>query len=72
MRGRPTIAATAYIRLRAGAGAKPAIRLTPKAARLLRRTGRITLAVNAVLERGAARHAASSFVVTVRAPKHRR
>jgi hypothetical protein len=72
VRGRPTIAGTARIRLRAGASAKVAIRLTPKAARLLRRNGRITLAVSAVLERGAARHAASSFAVTVRAPKRTR
>ena len=70
--GRPTIAGTAQIRLRAGASAKLAIRLTPKAARLLRRKGRITLAVSATLERGAARHAASSFAVTVKAPKRRR
>jgi hypothetical protein len=67
VRGRPTIAGTAQIRLRAGASAKVAIRLTPKAARLLRSKGRITLAVSAILERGAARHAASSFAVTVRA-----
>jgi hypothetical protein len=49
-----------------------AIRLTPKAARLLRSKGRITLAVSAVLERGAVRHAASSFAVTVKAPKRKR
>ncbi|HEX6697009.1 MAG TPA: hypothetical protein VF080_09450 [Solirubrobacteraceae bacterium] len=67
--GRPRIAGTAQIRLRPGASAKLAIRLTPKAARLLRSKGRITLAVSAVLERGAARHAASSFAVTVKAPK---
>ena len=72
MRGRPTIAGTAQVRLRAGASAKLAIRLTPKAARLLRGRGRITLAVNAVLERGGARQAASSFAVTLRAPRHGR
>jgi hypothetical protein len=72
VRGRPTIAGTARIRLRAGASAKVAIRLTPKAARLLRSKGRITLAVSAVLERGAVRHAASSFAVTVKAPKRKR
>jgi hypothetical protein len=72
VRGRPTIAGTAQIRLRAGASAKIAIRLTPKAARLLRSKGRITLSVRAVLERGAAQHAASSFAVTVKAPKRRR
>jgi hypothetical protein len=69
---RASIAGTAQIRLRAGASAKIAIRLTPKAARLLRSKGRITLSVRAVLERGAAQHAASSFAVTVKAPKRRR
>jgi hypothetical protein len=72
VRGRPAIAGTARIRLQPGARASIAIRLTPKAARLLRAKGRITLSVNAVLERGAVRHARSSFAVTVRAPKRRR
>ena len=72
VRGRPTIAGTAQIRLRAGASAKIAIRLTPRAARFLRSTGRITLSVSAVLRRGAAQHAASSFAVTVKAPRRRR
>ncbi len=72
LRGRPTIAGRAQIRLRAGATAKVAIRLTPKAARLLRSKGRLTLSVSAVLRRGAAQHATSSFAVTVRAPARRR
>jgi hypothetical protein len=72
VRGRPTVAGTAQTRLPPGASAKLAIRLTPKAARLLRSKGRITLAVSAVLERGGMRHAASSFAVTIKAPKRRR
>jgi hypothetical protein len=68
VRGRPTVAGTAQIRVRAGATVKIAIRLTPKAARMLRKQRRITLAVKAVLERGAAQHAVASFAVTVKAP----
>jgi hypothetical protein len=72
VRGRPTIAGTAQARLRAGASAKIAIRLTPRAARRLRSKGRMTLSISAVLRRGAAQHAASSFAVTVEAPRRRR
>jgi hypothetical protein len=72
VRGRPAIAGSAQIRLRAGATAKIAIRLTPKAVRLLRKKRKITLAVKAVLKRGIAEHATSSFTVTVKAPAHGR
>jgi hypothetical protein len=68
IRGRPAVAGTAQIRLRPGASARITIRLTPKAARLLRRQRRITLAIKAVLKRGVADHATSSFAVTVKAP----
>jgi len=68
VRGRPAVAGTAQIRVRAGSTAKIAIRLTPKAARMLRKQRRITLVVKAVLERGAAQHAVASFAVTVKAP----
>lgn len=67
VRGRPAIAGTAQIRVQPGATAKIAIRLTPKAARLLRAKHRITLSISAVLTRGAARQAASAFAVTLKA-----
>jgi hypothetical protein len=70
--GRPQVAGVARVRVKPGANAKIAVRLTPKAARLLRSKGRLTLAVSAVLRRGAVQHAASSFAVTVKAPTRRR
>jgi hypothetical protein len=70
-RGRPAVAGTAHIRMRAGASAKIAIRLTPKAVRMLRSRHRITLVVSAVLERGPVQHATTSFVVTVKVPARR-
>jgi hypothetical protein len=66
--GRPAIAGTAQIRVRAGSSAKIVIRLTPKAARMLRSKHRITLAVSAILKRGPVQHATASFAVTVKAP----
>lgn len=68
VRGRPAIAGTAQIKVRAGSSAKIAIRLTPKAARMLRSKHRITLAVSAILKRGPVQHATASFAVTVKAP----
>jgi hypothetical protein len=72
VRGRPAVAGTARIRVRAGASAKIAIRLTPKAVRMLRGRHRITLVVSAVLKRGPVQHATTSFVVTVKVPARRR
>jgi hypothetical protein len=72
VRGRPAIAGTAQIRVGAGSGAKIAIRLTPKAARMLRSKHRITLAVSAILKRGPVQHATASFAVTVKAPARRK
>jgi hemolysin type calcium-binding protein len=68
VRGRPAIAGTAQIGVRAGSTAKIAIRLTPKALRMLRGRHRITLSVSAVLKRGPVRHATASFALTVKAP----
>jgi hypothetical protein len=68
VRGRPALAGTAQIKVRAGSSAKIAIRLTPKALRMLRSRHTITLSVSAVLKRGPLTHATTSFVVTVKAP----
>jgi hypothetical protein len=68
VRGRPAIAGTAQIKVRAGSSAKIAIRLTPKAGRMLRSKHRITLAVSAILKRGPVQHATASFALTVKAP----
>ena len=67
-RGRPAVAGSAQLRVGAGSRAKIAIRLTPKALKLLRSNHRITLAVSAVLKRGPVRQATTSFAVTVKAP----
>jgi hypothetical protein len=72
VRGRPAVAGTAQIRVRAGASAKIAIRLTPKAVRMLGSRQRITLVVSAVLKRGPVQHATTSFTVTVKAPARRK
>jgi hypothetical protein len=72
VRGRPVVAGTAQIRVRAGASAKIAIRLTPSAVRMLRSRHRITLVVSAVLKRGPVQHATTSFAVTVKAPARRK
>jgi hypothetical protein len=72
VRGRPAIAGTARIRVGAGATAKIAIRLTPKAVRMLRTRHRITLLVSAVLKRGPVQHATTSFALTVKVPARRK
>jgi hypothetical protein len=72
VRGRPAIAGTAQIRVGAGSSAKIVIRLTPKAARMLRSKHRITLAVSAILKRGPVQQATASFALTVKAPARRK
>ena len=71
VRGRPTVAGVAQVRVRAGSSAKIAIRLTPKALRMLRTRHRITLSVSAVLKRGPLTYATTSFAVAVKAPARR-
>jgi hypothetical protein len=62
------IAGSSRLALAAGKAAKVSVRLTPKAARLLRAKGKLNLSVSASLRRGHIEQASTSFAITVRAP----
>ncbi len=68
-RKRPTVAGRTRLRIPAGKSVAVAVRLTPKAARLMRRQRKLTLGVAAVLTRGKVTMGKSSFRVTVRASR---